>query len=601
MTKTAERIKKLGIGGKTSIICGINVLVLLTVGTYMLLKFEYSLKNFFVDEYVQKMECTIEEQGAKQRKSLDSRYKVNAEIAAGIAAPFVFNLDNQGIKLALERYMEIDEMLALQVIDVDGTRFFAMWKISDRVSTGESIPETVNLKQVFSSKADSYVRSEKVGYVEVFYTDALLADQIATSREKAKKEIEDFRTVIDQRIDRVFITQVFGVLCVILVLIASIVASLNFIVLKPVNKCLQFAQRMSKGNFSERLEVERKDEIATLVGALNQMSFNLGNVLAEISKGMRSLAGASTELLTTAEDLSTGSEELTVQASTAASATEKIKNNIHVVTKTAETMSIQSQNVASSAKEMSSNVTSVAASIEEMSASIYEVAEHCSQAQVIAENARGASHDAEMKMTELNQAAQGIGKIIDVITSITEQTKLLALNASIEAAASGDAGKGFAVVANEVKNLAQQTAEATQDIAQQVEDIQKKTSTVVADIQKVATVNSEVKDHTNIIAAAVEKQTATASEIARIVGGVAQNSSNVSNLVENFSKSIELEVVAALKEANSGVAKVSTNNQWVNTVAQESDQSAGRINAAAKKLSELANELQEQIGQFKTS
>ena len=601
MAEVDGRKKKLGIGGKTSIICGINVLVLLAVGSFMVLKFEYSMKNFFVDEYVQKMESTIEEQGAKQRESLESRYKVNAEIAAGIAAPFVFNLDNDGIKLALERYMGIDEMLALQVVDVDGTLFFAIWKESEETSTGESIPDTVNLKAAFSSKADSYVRGEKVGHVEVFYTDALLVAQIATSREKARMEIEDFRSLIDKRIDKVFIAQILGVLCVVLVLIASIVASLNFIVLKPVNKCLHFAQRMSEGNFSERLDVERKDEIATLVGALNQMSFNLGNVLAKISKGMKILAGASTKLLTTAEDLSTGSEELTAQASTAATTTEKIKNNIHVVTKSAETMSVQSQSVASSAREMSSQVTSVATSIEEMSVSIHKVAEHCSQAQVMADNARGVSHDAEKKMTELDQAAQDIGKIIDVIANITEQTKLLALNAAIEAAVSGDAGRGFAVVANEVKNLAQQTAAATQDIAQQVEDIQHKTSSVVADIQKVAAVNSEVNDHTNIIATAVEKQTATASEIAGIVGGVVQSSSNVSNLVENFSKSIEQEVVTALKEANSGVAKVSSNNHRVNNVAQESDRAASSINAAAKEMSQLANELQDQVGQFTTS
>lgn len=600
MRETAQRKKEFGIGIRIAVICGLNVLVLLAVGCFMLLKFEYSLTQFFANEYIQKIEGAMEKQKDKQRQLLQSRYKVNAEISAGIAAPFVFNLDDNGISLALERYMELDEMLAVKVVDADGAPFFAMWKQSEEVSTGHAIPDSVQLDKVFSAKADSYVRDEKVGFVEIYYTDALLAEQIAASGEKSRQEIADFRVVIDKRIERAFVAQIISVLCVILVLVASIVASIHYIVLKPMKKCLQLAQRMSEGDFSGKMEVGRKDEIGTLGGTLNHMSMHLGQVLANISEGMERLAASSAQLLTTAQELSSGSEELNAQASTAADTTEKINENIHVVTSTAETMSDQSRSIASAAKEMSSDINSVAASIEEMAASIREVAQNCAEAQVMAEKARGASNNAERQMARLDQATKDIGKIIYVIENITEQIKLLALNATIEAARSGAAGRGFTVVANEVKNLAQQTARATHDIAQEIGSIQDKTGSVVADIQKVAEINTQFNDHTNIIAAAVEQQNTTTADIARIVGGVAQNSDNVSNLVESFSRKIEQEVVSALKETDGEVIRVSGNNRGVSSVAGETARAANSINAAARELSRLANELQQQVGQFKT-
>ncbi|HBI14196.1 MAG TPA: hypothetical protein DDY20_01530 [Desulfobulbaceae bacterium] len=601
MTKSSGKKDKFGIDLKISIICGINVLVLLAVGSFMLLNFEYSLTKFFVKEYIQKIERTIAEQEARQKKFLKSKYEENSEIAAGIAAPFVFNLDSNGIMLALERYMGLDEMLAIKVVDADGTPFFAMWKKADGVTTGATVPDTVYLDKSFSAAAVSYVREEKVGHVEIYYTDTLLAGQTSASREMARKEIEDFRLIIEKRISRAFIAQVLSVLCVILVLVGSIGVSLHFFVLKPMKDCLHFAQRMSDGDFSGKIDVGTSDEIGALAGTLNHMSLNLGQVLAKISEGMKSLTVSSANLLATAQKLATGSEELTVQASTAAKATENINHNIFVVTNTAETMSVQSQSIASSAKEISTDVNSVASSIEEISASIQEVAQNCAKAQFMAQEAHGASQNAENKMTELVREAQDIGNIIGAIEEITEQIKLLALNATIEAARSGEAGKGFSVVANEVKNLALQTSKATQDIAQQIGGIQDKTSSVVADIQKVAEINSRFTDHTNTIAAAVEVQNSTTAEIVRIVGEVAQNCSNVSNLVESFSRNIEEEVVTGLKESHNEVGRVSCNNQRVNNVAQETAHAASSINEAARELSLLANELQQQVNQFKTS
>lgn len=218
----------------------------------------------------------------------------------------------------------------------------------------------------------------------------------------------------------------------------------------------------------------------------------------------------------------------------------------------------------------------------------------------MAGKAQKASRRAEEQMTELDRAVRDIGKIVFVIENITEQIKLLALNATIEAARSGEAGRGFTVVADEVKELAQQTALAAHDIARQIGGIQERTGSVVSDIRNVADINSGFKDHTNLIAAAVEQQNATASEITRIIVGVAENSGNVSDLVGSLSRNIEQEVVSALKEANGEAARVSANNREVNSVARDTARAAGNINSAAGELSRLAGELQEQVKRFKT-
>jgi methyl-accepting chemotaxis protein len=596
-----EGIKnRCGIGVRISLICGINVLVLLAAGCFMLLRFEYSLTQFFANEYIRKVEGTMEEQGEKQRNLLRGRCRVNAEIAAGIAAPFVYNLDDRGINLALQRYMELDEMLAIRVTDVDGVPFFAVWKGSGDVNSGVVIPDSLAVDSGFSAAAESYVHDEKVGSVEVYFTDELLAAQAAAARLKARQEIEDFTATVNRRIEKAFVGQIISVLGVIMVLVVSIVASMHLFVLKPMKKCVRLAQSMSEGDFSEKLDVERNDEIGTLAETLGTTAVNLGRVLGSITEGVEKLNASSEGLLATSRELSSGADELKGQAESAAAATERIKDNILLVTDTAETMFEQSRGIAAAAREMSSDVNSVAAAIEEMSASIREVARNCSGAQVMAGKAQKASRRAEEQMTELDRAVRDIGKIVFVIENITEQIKLLALNATIEAARSGEAGRGFTVVADEVKELAQQTALAAHDIARQIGGIQERTGSVVSDIRNVADINSGFKDHTNLIAAAVEQQNATASEITRIIVGVAENSGNVSDLVGSLSRNIEQEVVSALKEANGEAARVSANNREVNSVARDTARAAGNINSAAGELSRLAGELQEQVKRFKT-
>ena len=196
---------------------------------------------------------------------------------------------------------------------------------------------------------------------------------------------------------------------------------------------------------------------------------------------------------------------------------------------TAEETSRQAQSVTLAAEGASDNVQTVAASAEELSASIREMSDQVSNSAVIARSAAEEAERTNENIRQLSEAAQSIGQVLNLIKEIAEQTNLLALNATIEAARAGDAGRGFAVVASEVKELAAQTAKATDEISMKIGEIQHATSATVTSIQSIVTTINNVRDLTAIIAGAVEEQRAATSEIAANTHRAAQGATQVTN------------------------------------------------------------------------
>jgi methyl-accepting chemotaxis protein len=236
----------------------------------------------------------------------------------------------------------------------------------------------------------------------------------------------------------------------------------------------------------------------------------------------------------------------------------------------AEETAVQSKVVANASDDVSKRVGVVAASAEEMQASIREISKAANESATVARNAVTAAGSANQTVQRLGESSVGIGKVIKVITSIAQQTNLLALNATIEAARAGEAGKGFAVVANEVKELAKETARATEDIGQKIEAIQHDTSSAVDAIAQIGNIIKEVNDISNNIAAAVEEQTVTTNEISR----------NVS-------------------EAAGGTTDIASNISGVATAAQDTTRGAADTQTAARALSQMAAELQTLVGRFR--
>ncbi|RZA05081.1 MAG: methyl-accepting chemotaxis protein, partial [Proteobacteria bacterium] len=266
--------------------------------------------------------------------------------------------------------------------------------------------------------------------------------------------------------------------------------------------------------------------------------------LALLEETSNSLAAAATELTATAGQLSGTAARTNEEANAAASASELI------------TVGVQT----------------VATNIEEMVASIKEISRSANESADMSRLTSSKAQEANRTVTQLGSSSLEIGEVIKVISSIAQQTNLLALNATIEAARAGDAGKGFAVVANEVKELAKQTAKATQDITNKIGAIQKDSQLAVAAIGEIAGAIDRLNGISGTIAAAVEEQTATTNEVSRVV-----------------------------QEASKGVQGISGNIKLVSRAAEEGSVSAGQTLEASQGLSELAVKLKEVVVKVKSA
>ena len=226
-------------------------------------------------------------------------------------------------------------------------------------------------------------------------------------------------------------------------------------------------------------------------------------------------------------------------------ASTKMSNSANSLSATAESTTRQARAVADAMNEASANVQTVASATEEMSASISEIARRVQEASAIATEAVGNAKLTHEQMQELVEASEKIGHVVSLISEIAGQTNLLALNATIEAARAGDAGKGFAVVASEVKNLASQTAKATEEIQQKISGIQNATRSAVSSIDKVGNTIERIDTIQASIAAAVEQQGITTKEISRNVQEAASRTLLVSKNITEVSKALESTGMAA--------------------------------------------------------
>jgi methyl-accepting chemotaxis protein len=345
---------------------------------------------------------------------------------------------------------------------------------------------------------------------------------------------------------------------------------------------------VANGDLSKKITVEAKGEILELKNTVNQMTDRLDGFASEVTRltkevvngklgGQAVVSGVSGIWQDLTDDVNLMAANLTDQvqriggvAIALNNASEQLLADSQNMGAAAEETSAQAGTVASAAEQVSVNVQSVATGIDQMNASIKEIAKSAAEAATVANSAVKTAETTNETIAKLGVSSREIGNIVKVITSIAQQTNLLALNATIEAARSGEAGKGFAVVANEVKELAKQTATATEDISKKVEAIQADTKSSVSAIAQITTIINQISDFQTTIASAVEEQTATTNEIARNVNQVALGSSEIARNITS-------------------VADAATSTTT----------SASNTQTAAIQLSKTASELQELVGQFK--
>jgi methyl-accepting chemotaxis protein len=286
-------------------------------------------------------------------------------------------------------------------------------------------------------------------------------------------------------------------------------------------------------------EVRSRDELGRMAMAVNRAREGLRTTVSSLTTGAHNLGDSTTQLTGVTARIGGSAREAAAQAGL----------------------------VAGAAGDVSASVQSVAAGSDEMGASIREIAQNANDAAQVASSAVGVAQSTNDTVAKLGTSSAEIGDVVKVITAIAEQTNLLALNATIEAARAGDAGKGFAVVASEVKDLAQETARATEDISRRVETIQADTSSAVDAIGEISQIIQRINDYQVTIASAVEEQTATTAEMSRSIGEAAQGSSTIATNINGVAASAE-QTSSTLVEADAAVSQLNRVAEELRVVAE---------------------------------
>ncbi len=438
--------------------------------------------------------------------------------------------------------------------------------------------------------------------------------------------VQEMRTAVTDRV--VVSSQRMLIMAVLMVAGSTLVAMLLGMWLRRrIGVVIDRLKDIAEGDadLTQRLTVEEGDSLGELSSWFNTFLERLQHMLRSVAdssgplgESVVSLDGISTNLAGTTAHIRGQSSSIsdTMQAmnqrlSGVASAADQAAGGVATVASANEQMSSNVSGIATSVEALSLNVTTIASAISEMDSAISEVSRSCAETADASRRSAGKADDAMQQMRTLTAAAQRIFKVAQLIEDIADQTNLLALNATIEAASAGEAGRGFAVVANEVKELAKQTASATEEISSQMGSMLGDTESAMVRIQEVTEHSAEVMSLAGMIAAAVEQQTATTNEISGNVNQSAVRAEEISTSLQEMTVGIAeitknaaevsqgVQMIATdVKEIAEGSADVTDNVAQFNGAVSQTAANAGEVSTAASGMRSVADRLSHMVAQF---
>jgi len=365
-----------------------------------------------------------------------------------------------------------------------------------------------------------------------------------------------------------FLTVITGIIGAI-ILIIIMAFSIKTMIIKHFDEFIKIFRCASDGDLTVRSNNKSMDELGVLAGECNSFFDRLELMIKDIFAYSNTLMAASQELSTVAKNIADTTEEVAHQTSAVASG--------------AEEMDTTMTSVAASSEELSVNLNTVATAVEEMTATIGEVARNTTEAASVTGEAFKIARGSREIVEELGRSAKEINKVVDVIMDIADQTNLLALNATIEAARAGEAGRGFSVVANEVKELAKQTGQATDDIKNKIEGIHNSSAETVRAMEKISKVIEKINNISNTIASAVEEQSIATKEIGENTSQAAQVSTDVAQQISEAAR-VTKEITVSITGVSDGAKNTASATEQTRSSADELASIAGSLDNLVKQF-----------------
>jgi len=382
---------------------------------------------------------------------------------------------------------------------------------------------------------------QQAGWEQIQTTNDLIDAALGSALSSLDSADAAARSNLTAAIDRVDRLTV-GLAVAAMVLLAGLCLVIQRSIARPLAAVRRSLEALARGDLTVRTGVDQRDELGRMAEALDAAQHDVRAVLVSVASSADAVAASSEELSASSAQISASAEETSAQADV----------------------------VSGAAEEVSRNVQTVSAGAEQMGASIREISQNASQAARVAATAVAEAEATNALVKKLEESSREIGEVGELISSIAAQTNLLALNATIEAARAGEAGTGFAVVSTEVKELARETAEATENITRRVTAIQGDTADALDAIGRVGGIVASINDFQATIASAVEEQTATTAEMSRSV-----------------------------QQAAGGSSEIAANITGVSTAAGSTTQALAQTRVAVDDLARMAADLRSTVARFR--
>ena len=369
---------------------------------------------------------------------------------------------------------------------------------------------------------------------------------------------------------------------------------------KPVGRVVSSLAEIAAGeaDLTKRLKVEGRDEISVLARNFNRFAAKLEEIIRDFKINAVILKNASDDLAHLAVRMASGADDMAGKSANASAATEEMAVNIDDMAQSSKKMSIYARDVSAAAEQIAQSMANVTAAIDETDASMGNIAANARTGADISEEAMQKSVEAAEAMSMLNEASVAIGKVTFVLKRIAEQTRLLAINATIQAASAGDAGKGFAVIANQIRELADKSGQSAEDITQRIAKVRNSNQKSITVISGITDTIDRFNTAVNVINSAVEQQTLAtgniASNVQQVNKGTGEIAASIAKVSENASG-----ITMNIGQAAIVVNDVSGDIQSINSTAGNANADARKINTSAGELAQIAKQLQSVVEKFK--